>query len=102
MYGAADFDIPNDVYFINCYVPVKGILSAERPYGDYTVYIPSKGECYHSSKTCSSIFNRAAHIYDIAGNYRPCPKCATTILYAPPEWYLDVKRIMENNKNQKK
>lgn len=100
MYGAADFDIPNDVYFINTYVPVKGIINAEQPYGDYTVYIPSKGTCYHTNRFCSSSFNQAVHIYDVAGLYRPCPKCAIKLLYSPPEWYLDIKRIMENNKHK--
>lgn len=99
MYGSADFEIPSDVYFVNSYVPVKGLISETKPFGDYTVYIPFRGECYHSSKTCSSIYLRAVHIYDIVGRYRPCPKCAKMDIHFPPKWYPEIKRIMENNQD---
>ena len=97
IYGAADFVIPDDIYFVNYYMPVKGSISESKPYGDFTVYISANGSCYHSNKYCSSTFNSAAHIYDVAGKYRPCPKCALKILHNPPKWYTEIKRIMDNS-----
>lgn len=97
LYGAEDYEIPCDVYFVNCYVPVKGIISEEKPFGDYTVYIPFKGECYHSSKTCSSTYKKAVHIYDVSARYRPCPNCTSGEHCTPPEWYTEIKQIIDNN-----
>ena len=99
IYGAADYEFPEDVYFVNGYVPVKGVISNEKPYGDYTVYIHYKGNCYHSNKTCGSSFGIAMHLYDAAGSYRPCSSCAAYHLDTTPEWYIDIKRIMDNNPN---
>lgn len=97
IYGADDFEIPEDVYFVNYYVPVKGKISGAKPFGDFTVFVPNKGSCYHTTKSCSGILSSAVHIYDVANTYRPCPKCAKSKQYCVPEWYLDIKRIMDNN-----
>lgn len=102
IYGAADIDIPNDVFFVNGYIPVKGHISEDTPYGDYTVYVPSRGHCYHSKRFCSSQYNRAAHAYDAISKYSPCPKCALPFPSAPPQWYIDIKRIMINNESNDK
>lgn len=99
LYGAADIDIPNDVYFINGYIPVKGNISESAPFGDFTVYISPTGKCYHSNRFCSNQTSLTRHAYDVVDHYYPCSKCAA-YFSRTPQWYLDVKRIIDNSIRQ--
>ena len=79
--------VPEDVYFVNGSVPVKGIISEYRPFGDYTVYISKRGKCYHADRYCGSGLLDAAHLFDVTNKKSPCQKCVFGQNVTVPEWY---------------
>lgn len=52
-YGVESIDIPPDVYFIDDFIPVKGKISKDKPFGDFTVFITSNGSRYHTDRYCT-------------------------------------------------
>lgn len=95
-FSASDLELPDDVYFIDGFIPVVGRTSPEMPYGDLTVYTAPTGKCYHSNRFCGSGFLRPAHAYDVIWQKSPCANCAKAFPAHPPEWYRRIKYIAKN------
>lgn len=94
--SASDLKLPDDVYFIDGFIPVIGRTSANMPYGDLTVYTSPTGKCYHSNPRCGSGFLRPVHAYDVISVKTPCINCAKAFPAYPPEWYRRIKYIAKN------
>ena len=92
--------IPPDVYLINGYTPVKGIIEDRRPYGDLTVYVAHRGRCYHTNCYCGSGILYVQHAYDTIGKIPPCKTCAGSYSEQVPEWYLDLKKITSRSSSK--
>lgn len=82
-------DLPNNIYFVNGNVPVKGKVTDRKPYGDFTVYLAQKGHCYHSDCSCGSGYLRAVHIFEVYGKKTPCQKCGKALPDGIPKWYTE-------------
>ena len=68
--------------------PVKGNVSASRPFGDFTAYISASGKRYHYKKECSGA-NTIIHVLDRPNGLSPCSVCASNDTYSTiPDWYL--------------
>ena len=67
----------------------------KRKYGDYTVYITPRGECFHQNPQCSKKLETSNYVY--AYNRRPCKRCVKDKI---PEiqWYLDIAKITKIKK----
>lgn len=81
-------ELPNDVYFINGNVPVKGRISDRKPFGEFTAYIAQKGRCYHSDSYCGSGYLRPIHVFRTHGEKIPCSKCCDMLPDGIPDWYI--------------
>ena len=84
-------EIPEDVYFIDGNIPVKGIVTSSSPFGDFTVFTLSRSDIYHSNKYCSGTFSmEAVHLFDVIGQKRPCRRCGKDHGSTPPKWYIEL------------
>ena len=100
IFSTSNIKIPDDVYFIDGFVPVIGWTSVDKPFGDLTVYTSATGKCYHSNPHCGSGILSPAHAYDVIGKKSPCINCAKHFPSLPPAWYRRIKYIA-NNRSQK-
>jgi hypothetical protein len=80
---------PLDISFSKTGKPVYWKPNMKKPYGDYTVFISSKANIYHTDRICSGYHSKEAHIFDVIGHYRPCRKCADGFFAFTevPDWY---------------
>lgn len=80
--------IPDDVYFIEKDIPVKGVITSYKPYGDYTVFVTKSSTIYHGLKNCSGSFGmEPMHLFEAMRIKRSCLRCGNPHENAPPEWY---------------
>jgi len=94
-------DIPDEVYFVQGNIPVKGEVTVNKPFGDFTVFVAHHGKKYHIDPYCGgSPSLDAVHLYDILGSKSPCFRCALT--YAShnprtmPDWYQKTKALKKH------
>lgn len=84
-------EIPDDVYFIEGKIPVKGIVTRYSPFGDFTVFTLSHSDIYHSNKYCNGTFSmEPVHLFDVMNRKRPCLRCGKNYGTTPPEWYTEL------------
>lgn len=83
--------LPVGIVFENG-VPVKGVRTEEKPYGDYTVYVSRNSKKYHKSIGCSNSWKSTMHLYSLPGNYAPCCICHPLPLPSEEDrqWYRDI------------
>ena len=87
-------EIPEDVYFNENRVPVKGIISNYAPFGEYTVFTLKNSSVYHFNKFCSNTFNtEPVHLFYIMGRKRPCQRCGKNHDTLPPVWYRQLLEL---------
>ena len=83
--------IPNDVYFVEGDIPVKGVVTSYKPYGDYTVFVTRSSTIYHDLKNCSGSFGmEPMHLFDAMSIKRSCRRCGKPHGDVPPEWYMQL------------
>lgn len=90
--GIADVKIPRGVSLMPDGTPITGAVSDFRPFGDYTVYISSKGHRYHKRVNCCK--NGAAHhLFKLPPNITPCQICAKGMITSQevPMWYRQIE-----------
>lgn len=89
--------LPNDVYFVREKIPVKGTVNERNPFGDFTVYVSTKGKRFHSDEYCGgAYFMDAVHVYSVLNTHTPCAKCALHLPFKHkqiPQWYKDVLEL---------
>ena len=87
-------EIPEDVYFNEDNVPVKGIISNYAPFGDYTVFTLKNSPVYHFNKYCGNTFNtEPIHLFCILGRKRPCQRCGKNHDTMLPIWYMQLLEL---------
>lgn len=93
-------EIPDDIYFVRGTIPVKGKVTEDQPFGDFTVFVAHKGQKYHTDRFCSTSYfsvMKPAHVYDVIGTRSACHKCALWHpcghQRTPPEWYIKVNAL---------
>lgn len=87
-------EIPEDVYFNENRVPVKGIISNYAPFGEYTVFTLKNSPVYHFNKYCSNTFNtEPVHLFWILGRKRPCQRCGKNHDTMLPIWYMQLLEL---------
>ena len=96
-YGTIPIDFPPDVYFTKGFIPVKGSVTEDRPFGDFTVYVSDTGRKYHVNRHCVPTSLRAIHIYKTGSHYYFCSRCAKFSDNHPPKWYLEIERIVKDH-----
>ena len=69
-------EAPLDISFTKKGMPVYWKPNNRKPYGDYTVFVSTKSNLYHTDYYCSGCFAKESHIFDVIGRCRPCKKCA--------------------------
>lgn len=90
---ASDYGIPSGVYYLNGNI-VRGAVSPQKPFGEFTVYVSSRSSVYHSEYFCSSGYTfEPAHIFSVIGTKRPCKKCGTCYGDKIPAWYQRLTKI---------
>lgn len=97
-YGVNDPGIPPDISFIDGFIPVKGHVSKDMPYGEFTVFISSSGVKYHRNRYCAKVPTNPVHLYKTGFRCSACLRCAKDLSNIPPEWYKHIQEIMSNNK----
>lgn len=106
MYEGKDYHelagVPDDVEINSGGTPIKGEVTEDRPYGDYTVYHAkdSKSKVVHRVCNCSKRTDLVPmhSFWAIYYNYRPCKHCYKEGEYVStvPDWYkkyLDINEI---------
>ena len=80
---------PLDISFSKNGKPVYWKPNNRKPYGDYTVFVSTKSNLYHTDYYCSGCFAKESHIFDVIGRCRPCKKCAEGFFdfTEAPDWY---------------
>ncbi len=99
-YDVTSIEIPNDIYFIKGLIPVKGIITEDRPYGDFTVYVAERGTVCHANPHCGSSFLKAQHLYDVCTSHRmPCSRCGHRLhlVSDSPKWYKEIKLLQRES-----
>ena len=87
-------EIPEDVYFTEDNIPVKGIVTNYAPFGDYTVFTLQNSSVYHFSKLCSNTFNtEPVHLFYIMERKRPCQRCGKNHDALLPVWYRQLLEL---------
>lgn len=81
---------PNDVYFADNGMPIRGKANPEKPYGDFTVYINRRTGVFHTDPFCSFSFTTKDHIFNVISTARPCKKCAedSCEFSTVPDWFV--------------
>ena len=97
-FNVDDPGFPSDIHFIDGYIPVKGNVTSDKPYGDFTVYVTLNGKRYHRNRACPKSVIIAMHIYETGFRYSPCSKCAAGTNNHAPEWYRKARDIVNNHK----
>lgn len=82
----------------------KGEITKSKPYGELTVFFSPTGNCYHSAQKCRAYtFGRKTDIYNArACGYIPCSFCEKGDKANIPEWYVKLRRIIEERDRLKK
>lgn len=66
-------------------------------YGEYTVYISEKGNCYHRRKSClRNGYGSVQNMAFVYKTYRPCARCCKKAIDI--SWYEEYKRIYDIKK----
>lgn len=89
---------PLDVSFSKNGMPVYWKYRSDKPYGDYTVFVSSKTDIYHTDRFCGGYRAREEHIFNVIGRTRPCKKCAEgffNFTYVP-EWFTSKESIFDD------
>lgn len=87
-------DIPDDIYFTDSNIPIKGTASKDRPYGEYTVFLSKKSDIYHTKSNCGSAYNlQPFHLFEILGKKRPCQRCVREPYTEIPKWYAQLMEL---------
>lgn len=81
--------VPANIRFVNGY-PIDNNDSV---FGSFTVYISSRGSCYHQKQGCCSARIRV-HAFKLGWQYRPCSKCVSKQITIP-EWYNSYKVLRD-------
>lgn len=90
-------EIPQDVYFINDNVPVRGIVTKYHPFGDYTMFTSKNSSVYHDNEYCGTSFKmEPVHLFEVMGRKRSCLRCGKPHGDEPPEWYRKLE-VLKNN-----
>lgn len=91
-------DIPADVSLNLSCTPTKGIISRERPYGDYTVYTTASGKKYHCKYKCCNA-TKAVHLFQIPSGLGPCSNCVPSNmrLQKSPSWYIQINNELSKS-----
>ncbi len=98
-FGAAGVELPEDIYFTDDFIPVKGLTSLGRPFGDFTVFVSRTGSCYHASRSCNGA-DCCEHAYESVRSKKPCSRCKPTQFHIP-RWYLKVSAIRKHKSEHK-
>ena len=79
---------PKGILFADDGMPIFYKPNADKPYGDYTVYL-SKSKIYHTDRFCSAYHAQKTHIFKVIDCGRPCKKCAEGFFNfdTVPEWF---------------
>lgn len=90
--GVEDVKVPKGVSLMSDGTPTIGYVSDLRPFGDYTVYIATKGHRYHKRMSCCKA-GVAHHLFKLPPNVTPCQICAKGMDVEPevPMWYRQIE-----------
>ncbi len=82
---------PDGITFAENGMPIFWKKTADKPYGDYTVFYSSKSRIYHIDKYCAAYSSTKQHIFDVIGKGTPCKKCADGFFdfTSVPEWFTN-------------
>lgn len=87
--------LPDDVFFTDDGVPIKGDTSEITPYGEFTVYTTHSGRSIHSVHGCSGA-TIPKHLLFVSRSYSICQKCGNYSKTQIPDWFW----VYMNNKKQ--
>lgn len=89
-------NIPSDTVLKHIVIPVSSVISPEKPYGDYTIYISPHGSKYHCRKGCGNA-TKPMHIYLRDSDLTPCKNCVPREMQykSTPDW---CRKINDNSK----
>ena len=89
---------PLDISFSENGMPVFWKPNANKPYGDYTVFVSPKSNIYHTDRFCSGYRAKEEHIFNVIEHYRPCRKCAEGFFdfTLVPDWYTSKEDVFDD------
>lgn len=90
---------PLDVSFSKNGMPVYWRHRSDKPYGDYTVFVSSKTDIYHTDRFCGGYRAREEHIFNVIDHTSPCKKCAEGFFdfTSVPDWFTAERAALETN-----
>lgn len=89
--------LPNDIHLKQSYAPIKGSISKNYPFGEYTVFMTPTGKKYHCKFECVTSAN-PLHFFDLPKDAEPCWKCVPKDMRPQPlpEWYIQIRKKLDS------
>lgn len=89
--------LPNDIHLKQTYTAIKGNISKNYPYGEYTVFMTQAGKKYHCKHDCVPSA-KPVHFFDLTENAEPCRNCIRKdMLPQPiPDWYTQIREKLDS------
>lgn len=101
-----DVMLPNDVSISKNGIPLKGIVTPSRPFGDFTVFVTPHGSKFHRNPKCRTIsehsflFPSSDHLFHASIRRQACSVCSRDLLFfKKPAWCYGLSRLSVSNPN---
>ena len=93
-----EITLPPDVWLKQSFTSIRGKISSEYPYGEYTVFVTMSGAKYHCRHDCVPTAH-PMHFFDLSADAQPCSRCVKPEMYPQPRpvWYDQILRKLNRH-----